>query len=101
VTGDAPDPGWGSATRAVAGALIGRPWLWPVALVTVLRLARRGWWHRWPPLPLPARRYWGFRLATAYGTADTPGAFGDRAALSREDVVAYLRWCRRVNALSR
>lgn len=83
-----PSGSWRRAVRPVAVALVGRPWLWPVAVVTVLRLARSGWWRRWPPVPRPDPDYWRFRMETAYGGngegSPEPG-----------DVVGYLRWCRR------
>ena len=70
--------------RAVAA----RPWLWPAAVVTSLRLAPRGWWRRWPPVPLPDPAYLRFRLVTNYG--------GDGSGdLDPADVVSYLEWCRR------
>lgn len=81
-------PGWRRAVRPVLAAVVRRPWLWPVAVVTVLRLARPGWWRRWPPVPEPDPDYWRFRMETAYG-----GGGGDVPDAS--DVVAYLRWCRR------
>lgn len=80
--------GWRRAVGPVLMAVAVRPWLWPVAAVTVLRLARPGWWHRWPPLPGPDPDYWRFRMETAYG-----GSGEVRPA--PPDVVAYLRWCRR------
>lgn len=67
-----------------------RPRLWPVAVVQVFRLARRGWWRRPPFLPLPDPEYLRFRIQTAYG--------GSAPALARvgvDDVLTYLRWCRR------
>jgi hypothetical protein len=76
---------------AVGPALLAvalRPRLWPVAVATARRLAPRGWWRRWPLLPLPAADYWRFRMVTAYGGA------GDQRPVPR-DVVAYLDWCRR------
>jgi hypothetical protein len=53
-------------------------------------MARRGWWHRSPFLPLPGEAYWHFRLETAYG-----GDGGGGGELSAGDVVAFLRWCQR------
>jgi hypothetical protein len=73
---------WARAALAVAA----RPRLWGVAVGQMFRLARPGWWHRWPPLPLPDRRYLQFRSQTAYGNPDAPP--------TTEDVVAYLQWCR-------
>jgi len=75
--------GW--AMRAM-GAVRVRPSLWVTALAQVLRLARPGWWHRWPPLPLPDGEYLRFRMVTAYGDPDRRP---DPA-----DVVTYLHWCR-------
>lgn len=68
------------------GAVLVRPSLWVTALAQVLRLARPGWWHRWPPLPLPDGEYLRFRMVTAYGDPDRRP---DPA-----DVVTYLHWCR-------
>jgi hypothetical protein len=73
----------GAAARAVAG----RPDLWVTAAGTARRLAPRRWWTRFPPWPVPDRRYLGFRMETAYGDPD--------AVPPPEDVVAYLEWCRR------
>jgi hypothetical protein len=72
-------------TRAVAP----RPGLWLAAIGAVHRMARRGWWHRAPFVPLPGDAYWRFRLVTAYG------GDGETGALTSSDVVAYLRWCQR------
>lgn len=64
-----------------------RPWLWPVAVIQILRLARPGWWHRWPPVPMPDRPLWHFRMETAYGGT------GD-AEPDASDVRSFLRWSR-------
>lgn len=64
-----------------------RPALWGVALAQLVRLAPRGWWRRWPPLPSPDPSYLRFRLQTQYGD---PSREPEPA-----DVVAYLKWCRR------
>jgi hypothetical protein len=70
----------------VVAAVAARPLLWPTALVQVRRLARRRWWRRWPPLPLPDPAWLAFRLQTAYG---------DPAHIPEpDDVVAWLKWCR-------
>jgi len=76
-------------------ALARAPHLWLTAARQVVRLAPRGWWHRWPLLPLPDHDYLRFRLQTMYGgegrspdaadvLAVVPGA-GAR----RQDVVAH------------
>jgi hypothetical protein len=83
----AASPSWGPAARSTLRAVLPHPLLWPIAVATVFRLARPGWWRTWPPVPLPDSRYWHFRLVTAYGGS------GDGAP-TPEDVVAYLRWCR-------
>ncbi|HLN15342.1 MAG TPA: hypothetical protein VK277_01200 [Acidimicrobiales bacterium] len=78
----------GTLSRVFLTVLL-RPGLWWVALVALRRLAAPGWWRRWPPLPAPDPHYWRFRLVTAYGSEhDEPP--------STDDVVAYLRWCRRM-----
>jgi hypothetical protein len=71
--------------RAV-GAVAVRPSLWATAVRQVFVLARPGWWHRWPPLPVPDRDYLAFRMQTAYGHTDVQ--------LHPHDVVTYLHWCR-------
>ena len=68
-------------------ALAQKPRLWSTALRQVLRLAPSGWWHRWPPLPLPDRDYLRFRLQTMYG--------GQGRSPNAADVVSYLSWCKR------
>ena len=72
---------------AVVAAVAVRPWLWPVAVAQVARLARPGWWRRWPPLPVPDESLWRFRMETAYGGA------GD-AEPDAGDVRTFLRWSR-------
>jgi len=48
------------------------------------RFRRRGWWRRFPFLPLPARDYLRWRMHTAYGSYDSvPPA---------EDVIRFARW---------
>jgi hypothetical protein len=73
----------GRAAMAVALC----PRLWPVAVVQLVRLAPTGWWHRWPPVPVPDPAYLRFRAETAYGDPGRPP--------EADDVVAYLKWCRR------
>lgn len=80
---------WGGAIVAV----LVRPDLWPIAVRQVFALARPGWSRRWPPLPVPDPAYLRFRLVTAYGDPEhDPEA---------RDLVDYLKWCRRMRALSR
>jgi hypothetical protein len=73
---------WRRAARLVAV----RPGLWATAASQVGRLARPGWWRRWPPVPAPDPEYLRFRLQTQYGDPDREP--------EPDDVIAYLRWCR-------
>ncbi|HZU80772.1 MAG TPA: hypothetical protein VE991_12720 [Acidimicrobiales bacterium] len=79
-----------AAVRPMVGAVVTRPGLWVVAVVEALRLARPGWWRRWPPVPLPDPELWRFRMETAYG--------GDGDAVpTPEDVRTFLHWCREMH----
>ncbi len=80
---------WSRNAAVVLRALASRPGLWWAALGALRRMARRGWWHRAPFVPVPGEAYWHFRLVTAYG------GDGDPESLTTGDVVAYLRWCQR------
>jgi hypothetical protein len=81
--------GWGRDVAVVARAVVPRPGLWWASAGALRRMARRGWWHRAPFLPLPGEAYWRFRRVTAYG------GDGVTDELTPGDVVAYLRWCQR------
>ncbi len=70
----------------VAARLAVRPGLWGTAVVALVRLAPRGWWRRFPPLPRPDPAYLRFRLQTYSGDPDRPP---DPAEL-----LAWLRWVR-------
>ena len=53
----------------------------------VWRFRRRGWWYRFPFLPVPAKDYVRWRMHTAYGDDDaTPPA---------DDLERYARWSAR------
>jgi hypothetical protein len=91
VTEQAPnEPGSSSRGRAwwveAAAAVSRHPSLWHIAAAESVGLAPQGWWHHWPPLPLPSPDWLAFRMETAYGD---PGA-----RPSPEDVVAWLDWCK-------
>jgi hypothetical protein len=84
-TGEARDATRGFFT--VARAVVARPSLWTAALIQGFRLARSGWWRKWPPLPVPSDGLWHLRMLTAYG--------GDGSSLpDPDDVTSYLEWCR-------
>jgi hypothetical protein len=78
----------GHDVAVTARAVVAHPSLWWSGPATLLRLARRGWWHRPPFLPVPGAAYWHFRNVTAFGGT------GTEAELNAADVVAYLQWCR-------
>ena len=76
------------AWARVVFAVVARPRLWGTALLQARRLARRGWWHRPPFLPVPGRAYLEFRAETQYGSnAHRPVP---------EDVLNYLAWCQQM-----
>jgi hypothetical protein len=66
-----------------------RPRLVPLVLGAAWRFRRRGWWRRFPFLPMPSSRYLDWRLDTAFGEAGEPGP---------EQLERYLRWTRRMTA---
>jgi hypothetical protein len=51
------------------------------------RFRRRGWYKRFPFLPLPARDYVRWRMHTAYGRDD--------AVPPVDDLIRYARWATR------
>lgn len=75
------------ALRSLA-AVLRHPSVWRSGARQARLLARPGWWHTPPFLPLPDRDYLRFRLETAYGGT------GDRLP-EPADLVTYLHWCRR------
>ncbi len=82
-----------SATRlliAAAGAVLVRPRLWPVAIVTWFRMVPARWWSKAPFLPVPANSFLEFRLVTMYG-----GKGAADPSLHGADIVAWLDWCKK------
>ena len=59
-----------------------RPALWMEGVRAAAAVSRDGWWRSGLPRPDPAYAEW--RVTTAYGNPD--------AAITPEDLVAYLRW---------
>ena len=80
--------GWSYWVRA-ALLVAARPGLWGTAWRQTRRLARPRWWRHVPFLPLPDREYLAFRFETQYGSEGVPRP---------HDVVAYLEWCRQMDA---
>jgi hypothetical protein len=71
--------------------VIARPALWITAVRELAVLSEPGWWRRRPRLPVPPPAYLRFRLQTAYGDPERPP--------DPSDVVAWLRWCKRMRAI--
>ena len=72
-------------------SLMGRSVMNPATGAALARVAwrfrRRGWYSRFPFLPLPPREYLRWRMYTAYGE--------DEAVPPADDVVRYARWATR------
>jgi hypothetical protein len=64
----------GVRTPSTAVALLGVAW----------RFRRRGWFRRFPFVPIPDREYVRWRMLTAYGDSN--------AVPPAADVVRYARW---------
>lgn len=73
-------------TAASVAAVLRHPTLWGTAARAVVRLAARGWWRRWPPVPMPDPAYVEWRRQTAYGDLE--------ARAGADDLVSYLEFCR-------
>ena len=71
------------ATTLAARAAL-RPPLARDLLRVAWRFRARGWYRRFPFLPLPPREYVRWRMYTAYGD--------EEAVPPAEDVVRYARW---------
>lgn len=76
----------------MAGRLVRRPALWPIALRQAVRTTPPGWWRRPPFRPGPPSDYAAFRFQTMYGGVGTPADAGPAAA---DDLVGWLAWARR------
>ena len=76
--------GWGRLTLALAGRAIADPPLAIDLLRVAWRFRVRGWYRRWPFLPIPSRTYVRWRMHTAYGDYD--------AVPPVDDVIRYARW---------
>jgi len=78
---------WLRLTAVLALRAAVRPALASSLLRVAWRFRARGWYRRFPFLPLPARDYVRWRMHTAYGSYDSvpPAA----------DVERYARWATR------
>jgi hypothetical protein len=65
-----------------------RPWLVPALLGLAWAARRRGWYRRFPFLPLPPAGYLAWRMDTAYGDP--------LASASDDETARYLSWARRM-----
>lgn len=75
---------WLSLVFALAGRAVFNPSLAVDLLRVAWRFRLRGWWRRFPFLPLPSMRYVRWRMYTAYGD--------EHAVPPVRDVIAYVRW---------
>lgn len=75
---------WLGLTLHLAARGVQRPSTAAALLGVAWRFRRRGWFRRFPFLPVPDREYVRWRMLTAYGDPDTipPAA----------DVIRYARW---------
>ena len=75
---------WTGLTLALTWRAVREPRLAAALLRVAWRFRARGWYRRFPFLPVPATEYLRWRMYTAYGDADiVPPA---------EDVARYARW---------
>lgn len=74
--------------RSMLALALRRPGTVPAILGLTWVARRRGWYRRFPFLPLPPRSYLRWRMDTAYGEADI--------APPLDDTARYLNWARRM-----
>lgn len=72
----------------ILGMVLRRPGLVPSLLATAWAFRARGWYGRFPFLPIPPRSYVRWRMETAYGDPD--------AVPPPDDLERYLRWASRM-----
>lgn len=78
---------WGGLFLRLTAATLRSPSLGVDLLRVAWRFRARGWYARFPFLPLPSRPYMRWRMVTAYGDPDiVPPA---------EDIIRYARWAGR------
>ncbi|GJM38961.1 MAG: hypothetical protein DHS20C19_23280 [Acidimicrobiales bacterium] len=79
---------FGEVARAAAAVAV-RPVLWTTALRQYGRMVPDRWWATSPRLPVPDPAMLAFRATTQYGDPVHP--------LERDDLLAWLRWCKAEN----
>jgi hypothetical protein len=79
--------------RAMLGLALRHPSSLPALVALGWASRRRGWWRRFPFLPLPPRSYLAWRSETAWGEADAAGP--------DDAMVRYLRWTREMRRRER
>ena len=75
---------WLGLTLRLAARTLREPTLAVDLLRVAWRFRARGWYRRFPFLPLPSRPYVRWRMHTAYGDYDS--------LPSVDDVIKYARW---------
>jgi hypothetical protein len=76
--------GWTRVTLELILRALRHPGLGVDLLRVAWRFRARGWYRRFPFLPLPARDYVRWRMHTAYGDHD--------AIPTAEEIERYARW---------
>ena len=83
--------GWPRLFLSLAARAAVRPRLAADLLRVAWRFRRRGWYQRFPFLPLPATEYLQWRMHTAYGD--------HHAVPPASDIEKYARWAVRSDRL--
>lgn len=78
---------WIRLTLRLTGRAAREPRLAADLLKVGWRFRARGWWHRFPFMPMPARDYLRWRMYTAYGD--------DAHVPTADEVERYARWAAR------
>ena len=78
-----PTRTWTGLTLSLAGRALVRPTLASALVRVAWRFRRRGWYRRFPFLPLPDATYLRWRMYTAYGAEDAVPPAGDVERFAR------------------